>query len=236
MSDPNGGIQPSIHLWWDLPADDVGPWWVLPGVGAPVQVRRAHAADQSVAVQGTERFRLEQRFIDTSGLRVGDTVVWMQPDPDEPEEVNAAYPQRVVIARDFGEGQEVWTLVDEQLRYRGDFPLEELPPEWIEAGQVMRDGMRALLEIWQLNVTCPVCGTPGQQVQRGMPSRAPDPWVDQAGCTVIEGQSLSSYRCIRCETEWSVTEEGDLLVTRGERPIPSWALDERNPWLPGDLP
>jgi len=69
-----------------------------------------------------------------------------------------------------------------------------------------------------------------------MPSRAPDPWVDQAGCTVIEGQSLSSYRCIRCETEWSVTEEGDLLVTHGERPIPSWALDERNPWLPGDPP
>jgi hypothetical protein len=235
MSDPNGGIQPSIHLWWDLPTDDVGPWWVLPGVGAPVQVRRTHGADQSSAVQDTERFRLEQRIIDGTGLRSGDTVVWIHPDPDEPGEVNAVYPQRVVDARDYGEGQEIWTLVDVQLSDRGDFPLEAVPQSWLAAGQVTRQQMRILLEIWQLNVICPVCATPGQQVQMGMPAGPPDPWVDLGGCALEPGQPLSSYRCIRCETEWYVADDGELSVSRSERPIPAWASDDSSPWLPGDL-
>lgn len=231
MSDPNGGIQPPIHRWWDLPTDDVGPWWVLPGVGAPVQVRRARPPDQSVAVQGTERFRLEQRIIESSGLRSGDTVVWIQPDRDDPGEVNAVYPQRVVDARDYGEGQQIWTLVDVQLSYGGDFPLEEVPQSWLAAGQVTRQQMRILMEIWQLNLICPVCATPGQQVLRGLRAREPDPWIDLAGCCLEPGDSLSSYRCIRCETEWSVADDGDLYVSQSERPIPVWASNDRNPWL-----
>jgi hypothetical protein len=237
MTDPTGGIQPPIHLWWDLPTDDVGPWWVLPGVGAPVHVRHSHGFDQSAAVQGTERFRLEQRFNDVSGLRVGDTVAWIQPDPSEPGEVIAVYPQRVVQVREYGEGQEVWTLVDAKLGELGDYPLDVDPVGWIAAGQVTHQHMRDLLELFQLNVICPNCATPGQQVLMGMPAGPPDPWVDLGGCVVGPGEPLASYRCVRCEAGWYVAEDGELVITSTEGRIPVWATDGRNPWTtPEDMP
>jgi len=234
MPDPNGGIQLPISPWWDLPGDDVGPWWVLPGVGAPVHVRRADGISQSLEVQGSERFRLERRMTPANGLRVGDTVVWIQSDPDEQGEDNAVYPQQVIRVQDLGEGQDVWTLVDALLSDRGEFPLEGLPRQRIEAGQVTRQQMRQLLEIWQLNVICPVCASPGQQVQMGMPAGPPESWVDQAGCVLIPGEPINSYRCIRCETKWSVTEAGDVCVSASDYPIPSWASDHPNRWLTGE--
>ena len=197
MDDPHGGIQPPIHLWWDMPSDDAGPWWVLPGTGAPIFVRRSDGLMALVPAQGTERFMLEQRMLrgDTP-LRVGDTVVWVDADVDGG--IRLRYPQRVVAV--LGEQSAiVWTLVDVKLE--GDFDAwdedEAAAEAWISRGFVLHREQRALLERFQLNVDCPSCGTPGQQVVVGMPSGLPDPWLDLAGCVIQPGQPMGSYRCIR---------------------------------------
>jgi hypothetical protein len=94
-----------------------------------------------------------------------------------------------------------------------------------------------LLELFQLNVVCPICATPGQQVQMGMPAGPPDPWVDLGGCAVGPGEPLSSFRCVRCATGWYVAEDGELVITTTENRIPTWATDGRSPWImPQDTP
>ena len=63
MGDPNGGIQPPIFAGWDLLADYVGPWWLLPAMGAPIPLGSGRIM-QTVGVQTSERFVLQQWLTD----------------------------------------------------------------------------------------------------------------------------------------------------------------------------
>lgn len=231
MQDPNGGIQPPIHLWWDLPSDDVGPWWVLPGTGAPAYLQTSERFAPAVAVQGSARFHLEQRFVQSDGLRVGDTVFWLVPDEGNLASVSLRYPQRVVEAREFNSGQEIWTLVDSLLDTEHISNDPDLLSILTQRSMLLRRPQRAILEIFYLNVICPFCAAPGQQVQMGMPSGPPPHWVDAGGCIVQPGQPLDSYRCIRCSAEWFVEVDGRLVVTHVEEDcsLPVWAHREPQP-------
>lgn len=234
LGDPNGGIQPPIFTWWDLPADDVGPWWLLPAMGAPLHVRSGMLM-QTVAVQTSERFVLQQhRLDDWSGqppLSPGESVVWcVVLDEDG---VRLDYPQRVVMVIEV-ESPIVWSLVDTRLAFHEEWDIADIPglSQGIEQGFVVRAAQRSLLELFQLNLVCPSCATPGQQVVMGMPACPPDPWVDLGGCLVGPHVPLSSYRCIRCEMEWCVDPDGTVRVTTaapGTR-MPYWAQDARDPW------
>lgn len=235
MGDPNGGIQPPIFAWWDLPADDVGPWWLLPAMGAPIHLRSGRIM-QTVGVQTSERFVLQQwltdEVADQPPLSVGDTVVWC--DLLEDECVRLHYPQRVVMVPIPGHAT-VWCLVDTRIATDEEWDVADVPglQQGMDQGLVHRAAQRSLLEVFELNLTCPACATPGQQVQFGLPVGEPDPWVDLGGCVVMPGEQLASYRCIRCEMEWYVDADGAVHVTAahpGAR-LPYWAMDARDPWI-----
>lgn len=216
MTDSHGGIPPPLFTRCDLPADNVGPWWLLPAMGAPVHLRSGHLV-QNVTVPTSERFVLQERRLEGRAglppLSPGDTVAWCRLLGEGG--VHLDYPQRIVMTLDT-ESPTVWTLLDRRVAFDEEWDIADIPglAQGIEQGFVVRAAQRSLLELFQLNLICPSCATPGQQVQVGMPARPPDHWVDLAGCVVEAGQSLSSYRCIRCQAQWYVDPDGTVVITQ----------------------
>jgi len=225
-------LDEEVATRWDVPADEVGPWWLLPGWGAPIAVRRSQPLG-TLSIHMTERFVVQRRrVLGETGhrpLHPGDTVIWVETTDDA--EFAVTYPQRVVSVA--GPAQ-VWTLVDQRLSTVREVDAGDggLLAHALERGCALGGELRQLLEFFQLNVICPLCATPGQQVRFGLPAGPPEPWVSLGGCIVGPDEPLSSYSCVRCETKWYVDADGRVQVTDAPpgAHLPTWVDDVRDRW------
>lgn len=228
--------DPRITDYLEMPSLWTPPSWAAPSIGALLQTRWCDPTQvRFLSDRRTKRWALEITYMDLVGerasppLSIGDTVIWWTgiEDDDDDGWANAWFPQRVLDVRGDDRLQTVVTLCDRL--------YTQTDPDCID---IVRMGLllepvanharaRALLEVFQLNTTCPMCGDVGFRcVTFGDPD-------DRPRLRTIDGNRLDldspTYRC-RCDASWLVGEAGTVVVTENGSDytrVPKWAKDGR---------
>lgn len=219
--------------WIDLPPEHSPKSTCLPAYGGRVIVR-GYDPDRwdLFRIRGSQRWHLDVSLVpatDTTAMRThgpagpvysGDCVIYADISIDDPPMPDWFFPQRVIhvepgprgwhrvfTLRDFETDDDCWRVPTDLAKHmRGPDPLH---------GPLRR----AALEVFRLNVDCPVCGARGVPIMYGMPAGPPGPHVAIGGCLVDPRNP--NYEC-RCGAEWRVGRDGHLVLTSPGRTGPEY--------------
>lgn len=226
--------------WIDLPPEHSPRSTCLPGYGGRVIVR-GYDPDRwdLLRITGSQRWQLDVCLIpatDTAAKRTagpggsvfpGDCVIFVDAWDDEPDAQGWWFPQRVLHVEPGHRGwQRVLCLRDMDVDREGvDDPEREWPLN-LDLARLMNtpalllgDLRRAALEVFRLNVDCPVCGARGVPIMWGMPPGPPGPHVATGGCLVDPRNP--NYEC-RCGASWRIDMDGILVLTSPGRTGPEY--------------
>lgn len=200
--------------------------WCLPAYGGRVVVRGydTYRSDLS-PLSGSSRWMLDSTFVPLTvpmseradgphgTVFPGDCVIFFGGDSERPES-HLWYPQRVIHTEAGRSGwQRVWAIRDtsevpESLTDRSSTAL----PRWMRISQPLHgDRRRMALELFGLNVDCPVCGARGRPIMYGMPPGPPGPHIAIGGCLVdADNPSCSCH----CGAHWRIGHDGDVVLAQ----------------------
>ena len=198
--------------------------WCLPAYGGRVVVRGYDTYRSDLApMAGSSRWMVDCTFVPLTAqvangsgphgtVFPGDCVIFFGGDSERPE-AHLWYPQRVIHTETGRTGwQKVWAVRDtsevpESLTERQSGAL----PRWMRTTKPLHgEDRRRALEMFWLNVDCPVCGARGRPIMYGMPPGPPGPHVAVGGCTVDADNP--DYAC-HCGARWRVRRDGEVVVT-----------------------
>lgn len=226
--------DPRITDYLDMPALATPPSWAVPQIGGTLHARWCDPTTVTfLPDRRTTRWALEVSFLELSderqcALSVGDTVVWWTDiGIDDEGWANAWFPQRVLDVRGNSETQMVVTLCDRLYTETDPDFVDVVPVDVLHHSAVSPAGQRALLQVFRLNTTCPVCGAVGF----GCPTfNEPEALPRMRN---IDGNRMDldspTYRC-RCDAAWLVGEAGTVVVVEtgpDYTRVPKWAKDGR---------